>query len=99
MTDVNTVVEDGDEVVTTRRGKVLDKYAQKRIRTGKTRRDHESGAWKQRIANLADRAAWIHEITPKVYSSEAAVPKCPKAHGLGNSSKRFKVKAAPRSKN
>lgn len=78
--------------------KVMDEYALRRVRKGKTAKDHASGAWRQRITNLEERAAWIHEITPKHYGSEASVPKMPKPHGLGNGAKRFKVQAGRRAK-
>lgn len=93
--NVNTTPEDTEEEVSPRRGrngKPLDKYAARRIRNGKTKRERESGVLRQRIANLGDRAAWINETRGKSYGAESAVPRMPKAHGLGNSSKRFKIK-------
>lgn len=93
------VVEDGEEEIVNRRGKKsLDKFALRRIRTGKTKRERENGVLRQRFANLADRAAWINETRGKVYGTVDSVPRMPKAHGLGNSSKRNKIKPAKRSK-
>lgn len=37
---------------------MVDKYSLKRIRKGKTARDHASGSWKQRFANQEARAHW-----------------------------------------
>lgn len=36
------------------------KYADRK-RVGKTRRDHESGSWKQRFDNQAARATWSND--------------------------------------
>lgn len=100
MTQNTAVAEDNDTFGTPRgrNGKVLDKYAQRRIRNGKTRKDHQSGAHRQRFTNQEERGAWINETRGKHYGSESVVPKFPKAHGLGNSSKRFKLKAGRVSK-
>lgn len=96
MNTQNTaVVEEEEEFAgrTGRKGKTLDKYAARRIRHGKTHKDRESGAWKNRLENLAMRAAWINETRSKVYGA-GAVPAMHKPHGNGNSSKRFKLKPA-----
>lgn len=94
--NVNTATpEDAEENLVGRRGrngKPLDKYAARRVRNGKTRRERESGVLRQRQANLVDRAAWINETRGKSYGSASAVPAMPKPHGLGTSSKRFKLK-------
>jgi hypothetical protein len=95
--NVNTTPNDSEENLVGRRGKngkPLDKFAARRVRKGKTARDHASGAWRQRQTNLADRGAWANEVRAK----NGAVPPVPKAHGLGNSSKRFKLKPGKRSK-
>lgn len=66
------------------------KYEQRRIRKGKTRRDHDSGAWRRRMTNNEERAAWRNENASK---SQGVTPfPTHTARGLGNSSKRFKVK-------
>lgn len=62
-------------------------YELRRIRTGKTKRDHASGAWKRRMDNGALRAAWRNQ------GPQGRDPfPTHTARGLGNSSKRFKVK-------
>lgn len=99
MSEVEVETEVEETVRKGRNGRVMDKYALRRIRTGKTRRDHSTGAWKARLDNLEARAAWIQEITPKAYASVTAVPPCPKPHGLGNGAKRFKIKPGKQSRN
>jgi hypothetical protein len=95
MTNLNVNTTPEDEAPTRRgRNAPLDKYAARRVRNGKTRKDHESGAWKQRLANQGERGAWANEVRAK----NGAVPPVPKAHGKGNSSKSFKIKPAKRSK-
>lgn len=37
---------------------VVRQVAERPVRHGKTRRDHESGSWKQRFANRQARADW-----------------------------------------
>jgi hypothetical protein len=69
-----------------------DIYSARRVRNGKTRRDHQDGAWRRRFENLEARAGWIHTTR----ASNSNPPPMIKAHGLGNSSKRFKIKAAKR---
>ncbi len=93
--NVNTAPAEDEEGSQRRgRGKPMDKYAARRVRNGKTRKDHESGAWKQRLANQGERGAWANEVRAK----NGAVPPVPKSHGKGNSSKAFKIKPAKRSK-
>lgn len=87
-----------EESYASSRPEKLDKYALRRIRKGKTAKDHASGAWRNRITNLEERAAWTNETRPKHYGSESAVPKMPKPHGLGNGAKRFKIKPGKVSK-
>lgn len=40
----------------------FEKLNLKQIRTGKTRRDHRSGAWSHRFANQEARAAWSNGV-------------------------------------
>lgn len=69
-----------------------DIYAARRIRNGKTRRDHSDGSWRRRFENLEARADWIRSTR----ASNSNPPPMIKAHGLGTSSKRFKIKAGKR---
>lgn len=88
----NLEIEDTVEVaVAPKRTKAW--FEERRVRHGKTRNDHASGAWKRRLDNLELRAAWINETRGKHYGSETAVPVLPVAHGLSNSSLRRKIKS------
>lgn len=64
----------------------VDKFSARRVRHGKTRRDHDSGAWRRCIQNKAERAAWSNDRSKTAFPSHTC-------KGLGNSSKRYKAKA------
>lgn len=58
-------------------------YAARRIRHGKTAKDHRSGAYARRLANMADKNAWHND-------NKATAGKFPEQclKGNGNSSNR-----------
>ena len=85
-------VEETVEVVAPERTKTF--YELRRVRKGKTKRDHESGAWRKRLTNLEERANWIRSTR----ATQGTPPPMPYAHGLGNGSKRNKIKPGRASK-
>lgn len=69
-------------------GKELDFYAKRRVRTGKTRKDHESGAWRRNQDNVRARGDWANEVRGKITTPPPMIT----PHGNGNSCIAFKLK-------
>jgi len=87
-----TAVEESSEGVASSRPETADQFARRRVRKGKTERDHKTGAWKRRLENLTARGEWANEVRGKHYGNESTVPRMITPHGLGNGAKRFKFK-------
>lgn len=65
----------------------IDKYAERRIRHGKTAKDHRNGAKSRSLANQAARAAytgWCKSTESKAALTSQAVAKYPGHLNMGN---------------
>ena len=63
MAKSKKVVDSPEVVVKNAPEKPLSFYEARRVRHGKTKKDHESGSWKQRFGNRDARVAWQHSTS------------------------------------